>query len=95
MHLRQVELPVRGLGYRAGGYPAGMSGDAGGPDLGRPGPPLNRRSPFLVGLAGAAGVAVTYGLVELVLAARGVLVLIGLALFIAGWCTRCPGSASS
>jgi predicted PurR-regulated permease PerM len=60
-----------------------MSGDAGGPDLGRPGPPLNRRSPFLVGLAGAAGVAVTYGLVELVLAARGVLVLIGLALFIA------------
>jgi predicted PurR-regulated permease PerM len=53
------------------------------PDLGRPGPPLNRRSPFLVGLAGAAGVAVTYGLVELVLAARGVLVLIGLALFIA------------
>jgi predicted PurR-regulated permease PerM len=60
-----------------------MSGVVGGPELGRPGPPLNRRSPFLVGLAGAAGVAVTYGLVELVLAARGVLVLIGLALFIA------------
>jgi predicted PurR-regulated permease PerM len=60
-----------------------VSDEAGGPDLGRPGPPLNRRSPFVVGLAGAAGVAVTYGLVELVLAARGVLVLIGLALFVA------------
>lgn len=57
-----------------------VEGTGGG---GRSGPPLNRRSPFVVGMAGAAGVAVTYGLVELVLAARGVLVLIGLALFIA------------
>ena len=51
--------------------------------LGRLGRPMNRRSPFFIGMAGAAGVAVTIGLVELVIRARSVLVLIGLALFIA------------
>ncbi len=51
--------------------------------LGRPGRPLNKRSPFFIGMAAAAGVAVTYGLVEVVIRARSVLVLIGLALFIA------------
>jgi predicted PurR-regulated permease PerM len=51
--------------------------------LGTPGPPVNRRSPFMVGLLGAAGVAVTYELGQFVLAAAGVLVLIGLALFLA------------
>jgi predicted PurR-regulated permease PerM len=51
--------------------------------LGRPGRPLNARSPFMIGMKGAAGVAVTYALVELFLKARGVLVLIGLAFFIA------------
>jgi predicted PurR-regulated permease PerM len=63
--------------------------------LGTPGRPINRRSPFMVGLAGAFGVAVTYGLVELVIKARGVLIIIGLALFIAagldpvvGWLVR-------
>jgi len=63
--------------------------------LGRPGRALNRRSPFFIGLTAAAGVAVTYGLAGLLLKARGVLVLIGLALFIAvglepavGWLTR-------
>jgi predicted PurR-regulated permease PerM len=63
--------------------------------LGRPGKPLDRRSPFFVGMAAAAGVAVTYGLVELLIKARSVLVLIGLALFIAAgldpvvsWLTR-------
>src|SRR5262249_57824098 len=56
---------------------------------------MNRRSPFFIGMAGAAGVAVTIGLVELVIRARSVLVLIGLALFIAvgldpvgNWLTR-------
>lgn len=71
-------------------------GTAGGAEpFGRPGRPLNRRSPFFVGMAGAAGVAVTYGLVQLVVAARSVLILIGLALFIAAgldplvsWLTR-------
>ena len=51
--------------------------------FGRPGKPINRRSPFFVGMAAAAGVAVTYGIVELVVRARSVLILIGLALFIA------------
>ncbi len=63
--------------------------------LGQPGKPVNRRSPFFIGMAAAAGVAVTYGLAELLIRARSVLILIGLALFIAagldamvGWLTR-------
>jgi predicted PurR-regulated permease PerM len=63
--------------------------------LGRLGRPMDRRSPFFIGMAGAAGVAVTIGLVELTIRARSVLVLIGLALFIAAgldpvvsWLTR-------
>ena len=51
--------------------------------LGRPGRPLDRRSPFFIGMTAAAGVAVTYGLAEIVIRARSVLVLIGLALFLA------------
>ncbi len=56
---------------------------AGPGGLGPPGRPLNRRSPFFVGMAAAAGVAVTAGLVELIISARSVLILVGLALFIA------------
>jgi predicted PurR-regulated permease PerM len=63
--------------------------------LGRLGRPMDRRSPFFIGMAGAAGVVVTIGLVELAIKARSVLVLIGLALFIAAgldpvvsWLTR-------
>jgi predicted PurR-regulated permease PerM len=63
--------------------------------LGRLGRPMDRRSPFFIGMAGAAGVVITIGLVELVIRARSVLVLIGLALFIAvgldpvvNWLTR-------
>ena len=63
--------------------------------LGEPGKPLNRRSPFFIGLAAAAGVAVTIGLIEVVIHARSVLILIGLALFVAAgldpavtWLTR-------
>jgi predicted PurR-regulated permease PerM len=51
--------------------------------LGPLGKRLSRRSPFLVGLTGAAGVAVTYGIVELVISIQDVLILIGLALFLA------------
>jgi predicted PurR-regulated permease PerM len=60
---------------------AALAEETGG--LGSPGRPLNRRSPFYIGMAAAAGVAVTIGLVELLIKARSVLVLIGLALFIA------------
>jgi predicted PurR-regulated permease PerM len=51
--------------------------------VGRPGRALNRRSPFFIGMSAAAGVAVTYGIVELIIKARSVLVLIGVALFLA------------
>ena len=51
--------------------------------FGVPGRPPDRRSPFFVGMAAAAGVAVTIGLVELIIHARSVLVLVGLALFLA------------
>jgi predicted PurR-regulated permease PerM len=51
--------------------------------LGRPGKPLDRRSPFFIGISGAAGVAVTAGLVKLVLVASDALVLTGVAFFIA------------
>ncbi|MCT9930821.1 AI-2E family transporter [Planotetraspora sp. A-T 1434] len=51
--------------------------------FGRPGRPFNRRSPFFIGMTAAAGVAVTYAAIQLVISARDVLVLIGLALFLA------------
>ena len=63
--------------------------------LGTPGRPVNKRSPFMVGLTGAFGVAVAYGLIELFIRARSVLIIIGLALFVAvgldpvvGWLVR-------
>jgi predicted PurR-regulated permease PerM len=63
--------------------------------LGPPGRPLNRRSPFMMGMLAAFGVAVAYGLVELIIRARSVLIIIGLAMFIAagldpvvGWLVR-------
>jgi predicted PurR-regulated permease PerM len=72
---------------------AAMAEKTGG--LGTPGRPVNRRSPFMVGMTGAFGVAVAYGLVEVVIRARSVLIIIGLALFIAvgldpvaGWLVR-------
>jgi len=72
---------------------AAVAQETGG--LGDPGRPINRRSPFMIGMAGAFGVAVTYGLVELFIRARAVLIIIGLAMFIAagldpvvGWLVR-------
>jgi predicted PurR-regulated permease PerM len=51
--------------------------------LGRPGRPVNRRSPFFVGMSATAGVAAMAGVVEMIITVRDVLVLIGLALFLA------------
>jgi predicted PurR-regulated permease PerM len=51
--------------------------------LGKAGPRFNRKSPFMIGMAGAAGVAITYGGIQLLIAARGVLVLIVIAAFLA------------
>jgi predicted PurR-regulated permease PerM len=63
--------------------------------LGEPGKPINRRSPFMIGLMAAFGVAVAYGLIELIVKARSVLIIVGLAMFIAagldpivGWLVR-------
>jgi predicted PurR-regulated permease PerM len=63
--------------------------------LGKPGRPVNRRSPFMIGLTAAFGVAVAYGLIELILKSRSVLILVFLAFFIAsgldpivGWLVR-------
>jgi predicted PurR-regulated permease PerM len=70
-----------------------MAEETGG--LGRPGRPLNRRSPFFIGMTAAAGVAVTIGLIELLIKAGSILILVGMALFIAAgldpivsWLTR-------
>lgn len=51
--------------------------------LGRPGRPLDRRTPFYIGLTGALGVAVAYLLVRALADVADVLLLVGLAMFIA------------
>src|SRR5664279_1448540 len=51
--------------------------------LGAPGTPFNWRSPFLIGVSAAAGVALTYSAVQLLLAASQALLLVTLSLFLA------------
>src|SRR5689334_4105647 len=51
--------------------------------LGKPGKPLDHRSPFFIGLTGALGVGVAYGLFQILISARDILTLIGLAVFLA------------
>jgi predicted PurR-regulated permease PerM len=51
--------------------------------LGPLGRPLNSRSPFFVGMSAAAGVAVTIGVIEMIITVGDVLVLVGVALFVA------------
>jgi predicted PurR-regulated permease PerM len=69
--------------------------DSSASGMGQPGRKVNRRSPFWIGMTGAFGVAVTFGLVELFLRSKAVLIVVGLALFIAvgldpvvSWLTR-------
>ena len=50
---------------------------------GVPGRPLSRRSPFRIGFAGALGVGLAYGLVQALVAVRGVLVLLLVSAFLA------------
>ena len=51
--------------------------------LGSLGPRFNRRSPFYIGLTASAGVAVTYGAVRVLGSLSPILVLIGVAFFLA------------
>ncbi len=51
--------------------------------MGTVGRRFDRKAPFYIGMTAAAGVAVTYGLIQLLLLAGNVLILIGLALFLA------------
>src|ERR1700737_1067823 len=44
---------------------------------------FNRRSPFYIGVTASAGVAVTYGMVRVLASVSSMLVLIGVALFLA------------
>ena len=50
--------------------------------FGRPGRRFNRTTPFFIGLTGALGVAVAYGLVRSVADVAQVLTIIGIALFL-------------
>ncbi len=51
--------------------------------FGRPGRPMNSRSPFRTGFSAALGVAVAYGLVQAVVGVRSVLILLLVAAFLA------------
>ena len=51
--------------------------------MGSPGRRFDRRSPFYIGLTASAGVAVTYGAVQILSSLSSVLVLIGVAFFLA------------
>ena len=51
--------------------------------LGEPGKKFDRRSPFFIGLAGSAGVAVTYGAVYILASLSSILTVIGVAFFLA------------
>ncbi|WP_420122893.1 AI-2E family transporter [Nakamurella sp.] len=74
-----------------------------GTPLGPPGRRFDRRSPFVVGVAAAAGVAVTIGAVEILLVAAQALLLVAVGLFLAiglepavSWLVRhrCPRAAA-
>jgi len=63
--------------------PSGVQPDPDDALLGMLGQPFNRRTPFFVGLTGAFGVAVAYALVRGIADIASVIVIIGVALFIA------------
>ena len=67
--LQTVEPPV------AADHPAGR--------FGKPGPPLNRRHPFLVGLLGGLGIILAYTIFLGIRNAASILVLIFIAMFLA------------
>lgn len=95
-HRRTVDRPDAEDGdfIRAAEHVAAQISSCEAP-LGSPGSPLNWHSPFLVGLTASAGIAVTYGVVRALGAASPMLLLIGVAFFVAlglepavSWLTR-------
>lgn len=68
---------------RAGGSPSDASASDGRHDLGEPGLPFSRHSPFYVGFFGGAGALLAFWLGSQVLRISGVLVLVVVALFLA------------
>lgn len=66
-----------------GDKPQAGDGGEGVKSYGEPGPPLNRRNPFLVGLSGGLGLIVAYAIFLGIRNAASVLVLIFVALFLA------------
>ncbi|MBV8995702.1 MAG: AI-2E family transporter, partial [Pseudonocardiales bacterium] len=79
--IAQPHTEAEGPIAAAEGIAAGMRSEQ--YPLGQPGAPLDAKSAFLTGMSAAAGVAVTAGLVAMIITVRGILVLIGLALFLA------------
>jgi predicted PurR-regulated permease PerM len=53
------------------------------PQFGRPGRPLRRDSPFMLGFLGALGVFVAWALTQAIVQARGVIILIIVSMFLA------------
>jgi predicted PurR-regulated permease PerM len=71
-------------GPERGGPPADAAeSDERAGRFGRPGPPLNRRNPFLIGFVGGLGVVLAYAVFLSLRNAASILVLIFIALFLA------------
>jgi predicted PurR-regulated permease PerM len=62
---------------------AGLETALENPEATTPGPPLNRRNPFLIGLVGGLGLLASYGVAQLVMRLGDVLTWVVVALFIA------------
>jgi predicted PurR-regulated permease PerM len=78
-----VAVPRAEAGTIAGAEQLAASISTAEQPLGPPGRRFDRRSPFYIGLTAAAGVAVTYGAVRVFESMSSVLVLIGVAFFLA------------
>lgn len=71
-------LPDQLVADLGGAVPASPSGD-----FGTPGKPVNRHSPFYIGLVGGLGLVVAYALAQLVIGLSQVLTLLVISLFLA------------
>lgn len=79
----EVVAAVNGSGPIAAAERAAAEASSQSQPMGSLGPRFNRRHPFYIGLIAAAGVAVTYGAVTVLADLSSMLVLIGVAFFLA------------